>query len=317
MSEMIQNQATGANAQTTIQKQAMQKWLAVQVEKFHQAGYQITAQKLGCNPVREELEEAISKIYTDATRMRNIMDALDRNEDRIQKKKKKNCNGVKKSKAKRIQAAEEEKKKEFLKNEMELELDNLSQLLKLEEKAYDDCAEELSQFLQDANENKNSASKLCAQLEFLYVVIDDLENLARAVALEQKQHGEKIVQLNGAIETLQSEIDQANAMHCTLESGCVSEDCQMVYLKYAGDDLVNKYLMQVLTEPYRFPEDFKEMVSIATVEEIREVAKYMAFTEKLSADNNGKKIIWYFEKKRNTAELLEFAGYDVVIKEEE
>ena len=57
MSEMIQNQSTGANAQTTIQKQAMQKWLAVQVEKFHQAGYQITAKKLGCNPVREELEE--------------------------------------------------------------------------------------------------------------------------------------------------------------------------------------------------------------------------------------------------------------------
>lgn len=292
---------------------AIQKWLAIQVEKLHKAAYAEVAEKLQCAAEKEALHGAIRNLYETEKRANEICSALDFNQSKIEKAKKKLANGMKKMRKRGFEASERQLQQEKVSTDLELRLEACKQELDAAREEYEKCDLLLVSYKKESSEKKLQAHALCNQLKALYKECNELEINAIEAAKRLEEHETRVVELGEQLASLKNEYDEANALHFTTEEVCVSETCKKVLWNTTTyHEEVKSIMMDIMTNTTSYPEDFQDTVGIATVQELKKIAEVLAYNKQLELQYQGRKLIWHFEKKDNVSDLLEFAGLHIV-----
>ena len=297
--------------------QNLQKWFAVQVVKMHRGAYAEAAEKLGCEPEKEAIHTAIRNLYDTEKRASEIIHAVDENQARLEKsKKRQEERNMKKSRKRRLEAAEQQRQTKLEASEMEYKIQECEEELAEAKAAYEASDKELAISKYESERVKEEVLDIQERLKKLYQICDEVEAKARIAAEEMAKQEERILSLSEELVKLKKQHAQMTALHFTLEEACASETCKRVYWNTeAHQREVQNVIMEIMTDISGYPKDFQEMIGLANRQEIRRIAEVLAYNKQLGAQYPGKALVWHFSKREDTvSDLLEFAGLSLKIE---
>lgn len=297
--------------------QNLQKWLAVQAVKLHKVGYAEAAEKLGCESKKESVHTAIRNLYETEKRASEIIRAVDENQNRMEKSKKRlEDRNMKKSRKRRLDAAEQQRQANLETTEMEFKIQECEEELAEAKAAYEASNKKLAISKYESERVKEEVLNIQERLKKLYQFCDKVEAEARTAASEMEKQEERILSLSEELLKLKKQHAQMTALHFTLEEACASETCKRVYWNTeAHQREVQNIIMEIMTDISGYPKDFQEMIGLANRQEIRRIAEVLAYNKQLSAQYPGKALVWHFSKREDTvSDLLEFAGLTLKIE---
>lgn len=319
---------------------AAQNYLQVQVVKYRNKGIREVSEKLKCDPTREAVLERVKLVYTNPKKIDEVMEAIDRCEEERRKRQNKK---MKKHAAKQNAALAEANaaniadssqqntelqlltldtqvdRKLTPNEEAKLRLDECRENLRAAETRYCNTKERLDGIRTKSEKHLEYVQELCSKLRAAFKESKLMKKEACDVAKELEGCEEKLIQLSEKAVQLKAEYERAQAIHYTFYSRCISDICKMVEedVKKAAENDAKNIIIQFVSRAERYTDDFLDALNtIATLDEVKQIALYQAITDKVQ-DEQGKQTIWHFDEKCTIADLLEFAKMNVVIDEKE
>ena len=305
------------NVQRT--RKTLQKWIAVHVKKFHNAGFKELAEKLNCEyteddeVMKKNLEAALILLYDSEDDALDALDEVCANEERKKKKKRNKASRMKKSAKRRMQAQEANLQQKCKLSEIEIQIDDCTKALNAEKAEADKCNVLLKSIQDEAHGKKSQAEELISKLKAIYSECSELEEKAIETAKNLEIHEEKVLELSEQLEALKLEQQKENSLNVTFEDQCVTETCEKVSDRYWSDNEVNAELVMLMTNPKQYPEDFRDTIGLATLEEVRTIAKVLVACHNIEAQNPNRQLVLHFAKRSNITDLLEFSGKNIKI----
>ena len=284
----------------------LQKWLAVHVEKGRY-GYGQVAAKFGCKEEKADLESVIYRVFTSRDRAKEIIDKLEQNQEYILKGKNR---PVKKSRARRMLNAEAAKQDDV--TILERKVRSIQDRLNYETDCKVAAEAKLQELLQKSEQKKSEAATLYKQIKQIAAELDEIETEATTAVADLEEITERVNSLERELAECSNKLDEAKRIHVTISPECVSDECKLLPVNMVTVEKINECMIHVMTHPEEFPEDFREFLGIATMDDVRLISKVMAMSQEL-----GEKAKWHFPKSDTVTELLQFAGFDIVLDSEE
>lgn len=323
-------------------KDQLKKWILDKAKREDYA-YKEFAEKLGCEPNRDAILEAVTTIVGRQSAIKDVMKKLDERQAKIENAKKKlakarklatqdipTANDVSEVPAKveeaaqvleeadepvstevsaEIAAEEPAKSEEILTTPKDTEESCSAKIAELQKKqqaldeTYNLYTVQLVDCERDAKDLYYEADKLRKQLQEVSTKIDRVANDAGKLHDSMKTVVTAKNAIQQEINEWQARLEACSVKKFTIDDDLVSDKVEMLRMDNAA--AVNSIIISFISRTASLSKEFYEFVELAQMEELRKVAAIMI----AAADDS--KAVFVLRKNSNVATLAKLAGVTV------